>query len=87
MKKQLIKTAIELFTKTLDKKSKFYQQDITDFKNRIQSASAQQLEQSINNMSYMASKKSDIDFERETRKLDKAGMFNIGNMKPINALD
>lgn len=87
MKKQLIKTAIELFTKTLDKKSKFYSQDISDFKIRIQSTSIQQLQQSVNNMSYMASKKSDIDFERETTKLDKAGMFNIGNMKTINALD
>lgn len=87
MKKKLIETAIELFSKTLDKKSKFYEQDIADFTQRIKYASLQQIQQSVNNMTYMASKKSDVDFDRETKKLDKAGMFNIGNMKAINALD
>lgn len=87
MKRQLITTAIQLFTNTLDKRSKFYSQDLADFKTKINSVSFEQLQSSVNNMSYMASKKSDLDFDRETRKLDKAGMFNIGNMKSINALD
>ena len=81
------KQAIELYKKTLNKNSKFYKEDLQNFITNIKTASKTQVNQSLNNMSYMASKQSDIDFEKETNKLDKAGMFNIGNMKPINALD
>lgn len=87
MKKQLINESVRLFTNTLDKKSKWYNQDLTDFKQRIQCASIEQIKASINNMSYAQSEKSEIDFNKETRRLEKAGMFNISNMKHINALD
>ena len=87
MKAKLIKQAIELYKKTLDKKSKWYNDDLANFSSHIKTASLDKINQSINNMSYAQSKKADADFNRETRKLEKAGMFNIGNMKVINALD
>ena len=87
MKAKLIKQAIELYKKTLDSNSKWYNDDLANFTRGISAAPLEQIERSINNMSYAQSKKADADFNRETRKLEKAGMFNIGNMKAINALD
>lgn len=87
MKTELIKQAIALYKNTLDSKSKFYRDDLRSFTERINNAGIEQIKQSINNMSYMQSEKSERDFDRETKRLDKAGMFDIGKMKHINALD
>jgi len=86
-REQLISETIKLFIKTLDKKSKWFTQDLNDFSLRLNSASIEQIKSSYNNLSYMNSKQSDIDFDKETKRLEKAGMFNVGNMKPANALD
>lgn len=87
MKTKLITEAIKLYKKTLDVNSKWYNEDLKSFTIGVNTSTVEQLQKTVNNLSYLQSKQSDVDFEIETKKLDKAGMFNIGNLKPINALD
>ncbi len=86
-KQELIKQAVKLFKGTLNPQSKWYNQDMTDYYNRIQFASVEQIKTSINNMSYAGSKKVDSDVKREIAKLEQAGMFDVKSMKPINQLN
>lgn len=81
------KQAIELFKETLNPSSKFYAEDLQHFINGISLASKDHVRQTVNNLSYARSKKADNDFNRETKRMEIAGMFNIGNMHPRNSLD
>lgn len=87
MKSQLITEAIQAFKLTLNPESKFYNQDIIEFKNAISKKSAQDIKDHINRLKSYSSKYFEKKVNKELSKLDKQGMFNIKNFSPDNCLD
>lgn len=89
MKAQLIKKAVELYKLTLNTNSKFYADDVRDFKANISGLSETQINEKISRLNAITSNKSTFNksVEKEMRKMDNAGMFNVSSMAPKNALD
>jgi hypothetical protein len=89
MKKQLIAELTNLYKKSLNSSSKFYTQDVADFKKRAETKTEAQLRQQLANMKCIMGMDSKVNkiVNTEVKRMDKAGMFKVGNMKPVNALD
>jgi len=85
---QLEKEAIRLYTKA-NKSQKWFSEEINGFKAHIKAKPIQDLRQSVVNMKCLAGE--NINFNKEVDRLEseleKAGMYDIRNMKPQNALD
>jgi hypothetical protein len=67
--------------------SKWYESDKADFSRYISSLDTEKFEQVYNNWKVMWSPQFEKDCQKEINKLDKAGMFNIGNLSPKHQLD
>jgi hypothetical protein len=83
MKKELL----ENYKKTLSKSSKWYNQDIEDFKQNLDKCSKTKLKEMYNNMIAFNSEEFENKIKEEENKLMKAGMYNITKMQPVNMLD
>jgi hypothetical protein len=87
MKKQLITQAVKLYKKSLNPKSKWFNQDVTDFKSQLENKSIAELKEQVSRLSVYDSSKFKKDANKEVSKLNKGGMFDISNMSGKNALD
>ncbi len=86
---QLESELIKEFTKSLNPSSRWYKIDIEDFTANIKAWDNNRCMQSLSNMKAMNNPDSKFnrDVDKEIEKMEHAGLFNIGNMKPENCLD
>lgn len=89
MRKQLIQQLIEKYKKSLNQKSKWYSEDVKQYKKAISELSVDELNRKLGNISALVDNDSKFNraVRKEITKLDNAGMYNISGMKPGNALD
>ena len=77
------------YKKSLNPSSKWYNEDLNTFKERLKGKKKSELERQLNNM--LCINGSNVAFnnaiKKEMKKMEKAGMYNIKNMKATNALD
>lgn len=85
----LRKEIIGLHTKTLNPKSKWYAQDLADFRAVLSTKTEAEMRQQLANMRGIAGLDKGLNkiLEAEEKRMAKAGMYDLGNMKPENALD
>lgn len=88
-KQQLLKELLEQRKKSLNKNSKWYSQDIADYKENISKLSVKDLESRLEMFNAFSDPKSQFNkmANAEMKLMNKGGMYNIGNMKPTNCLD
>jgi len=75
---------------TLDSKSKWFNQDVKDFEDRLKLENdTEKLRTQLGNLRCLNGKSKSFNKKLAgfTKELDEAGMFNMGNMKVENALD
>lgn len=87
-RQQLESEAIRLYTQA-NKNSKWFAQDLADFKTYIKTRTATDLQQSVTNMKCLAGEntKFNKEVQRIENQLEKGGMYDIRNMQPRNAID
>lgn len=79
---------IKEYEKTLVPNSKFYDQDLQDFTKNVNACKDKmRMAKAIENLKALRSKAFDRFCEKEVSRMEEAGLFNINNFKPINALD
>ena len=71
----------------LNKNSKWYNDDVADFKSNLNKCSDSRIKEMYSNSIAFDSKSFEKFVEKEERKLLKAGMYNMSNLKPQNCLD
>jgi len=71
----------------LNKNSKWYSEDVADFKSNLNKVSDSRIKEMYSNIVAFNSKSFEKFVEKEERKLLKAGMYNMNNLKPQNCLD
>jgi len=81
------KERINQFEKTLNKNSKFYNEDLQNFINNVSKENKQKSEKSLSRVGYLNSDIFAKKVKKEINKLDDAGLFNISKMKVNNSLD
>ena len=86
--KSIITAAIEQYKKTINPASKWYTQDIADFKQRISVLPTKEVERILNNLSSMNNGNSNFNksVKSEVKALNKAGMFEMKNLSPNKCL-
>lgn len=67
--------------------SRWYESDKVEFFAYIHSVSDEKLDRIYGNWIAMESPEFKKECDREINRLDKAGMYDIGKMKPENCLD
>mgnify|MGYP001768575897 CR=1 FL=1 len=89
MKKQLINQVVASFKKSLNPNSKWYAQDLADFKARVSQLSVKELQEKAERLGAFYNPNSLLNrtANAEIKRMSKGGMFNVGNMKPENCLD
>lgn len=89
MKKQLIDQVVKNFKTTLNSSSKWFIEDLSNFKKGVSEKSVKELEQMISNFNAMNDENSSFNrsIRSEEKRMLKCGMFNVNNMKPFNCLD
>lgn len=80
-------TLVKNYISGLNKSSKWYEQDIADYKCNIDNISNAKLKEMYDNSIAFNSKSFEKIVAREESKLLKAGMFDINKLKPQNSLD
>jgi hypothetical protein len=70
-----------------DKSSKWYLSDKMDFQSKLRMLDVAELKYKLNQLSSLNSINFEKKVNKEINKLDKAGMFNLGNMSPVHQLD
>lgn len=70
-----------------NKSSKWFASDVKDFTSNLNKVSASRLDEMYNNAIAFNSPEFEANIAKEEKKMLKAGLFEIGNMKIINALD
>jgi len=80
---------IELYKSTLNPSSKWYGSDLFNFISIAENKTEAELSQQLANLRAITGNdaKFNKEVEREEKRMLKAGMFDIGNMKHKNALD
>lgn len=81
------KERVEQYKSTLNKSSKFYNEDLQNFINNISKESAEQSKKSISRVGSYSTKQFKAKVEREIEKMDNSGMFNVKKMHALNSLD
>lgn len=71
----------------LNKNSKWYNDDVVDFKNNLNKCSDSRIKEMYNNSIVFNSKSFEKFIDKEKEKLLKAGMYNMNNLKSQNSLD
>ena len=89
MKTSLVNELVANFKKTLKPSSKWFAQDVEDFKSNVEKLSVDELQIRWGNMNAMRNENSSFNkaIRAEEKKMLKSGMFNVGCMKPENCLD
>lgn len=70
-----------------NKNSKWFTSDVKDYIGYINSVSASKLDLLYSNAIAFNSPEFERNIEKEEKKMLKAGLYEMGNMKPVNALD
>ena len=71
----------------LNKDSKWYHEDVADFKNNLNKVSDSRVKEMYRNMVAFNSPSFEKWVEQEEGKMLKAGLFDMKNLKPQNCLD
>ena len=89
MKKVLINQLVENFKTMLNPQSKFYKEDLANFKEKVSTLSVNELKERVGRMNAMNDENSEFNraVRRETKRMEAAGMFDVGKMKQDNAID
>ena len=89
MKTSLVNQLVANFKRTLNPSSKWFAQDVADFKANVSRLSVKELEQKLGRFNAMNDEKSTFNkaVKKEVRLMDKSGLFNVSNMKPANCMD
>ena len=85
----MIIEAVEIYAGTLNPNSKFYNEDLQNFKRGISAKSEEEIKLHIDRLIQFSNPKSQFNLsaDKEVRKMDKGGMYDVNRLKPINALD
>jgi hypothetical protein len=86
MKKDMISQAVALYKKTLNPNSKWFSQDVEDFKNQLAKESVSVIKEKISRLSVYDSKAFKKEIDKHISVLGKGGMFDVKNMDGKNAL-
>lgn len=78
---------VRLLEATLKPKSKWYDQDLAEIIENVRKESPALTLIRIKNMKAMQSDQFEQEVAKEENKMAKAGLYDIGKMKPENALD
>lgn len=81
------KERVEQFKKTLNKTSKFYNEDLQNFIDNVLNESVAQSKETLSRIGSYSDKSQQKQVEKEIEKMDKAGMFNPSKMHILNSLD
>lgn len=86
---QLRSEILKVFKLSLNPNSKWYQQDLKDFTSILKTRTEKELQQQLANMRGIVGLDPEVNklCALEEKRMEKAGMYNLGNMKPENALD
>ena len=78
-----------LYKKSLNPNSKWYSEDLKTFMQVLSTKSDSQLRQQLANMNGIMGldAQTNLVIEHEEKRMAKYGMYDLGNMKPENALD
>ena len=89
MKNSLVNQLVSNFKKTLNSTSKWFAQDVADFKANVSSLSVKELEQKLSRFTAMTDEKSTFNkvVKKEVSLMNNSGLFNVSNMKAVNCLD
>ena len=84
-----IDKVIEAYKETLNPSSKWYEDDLNDFKCRISHKTESELMQQLANILAVSGKDKRVNsiVNNEINRMSRGGMFNVNTMKPINGLD
>lgn len=88
-KKELIKKLVSLYKLRLNPQSKFYTQDIQEYKERLSFDNVTELKRKLSNLESYSNEKSSFNktVKKEISKMDKNGLFDINKIKSKNMLD
>lgn len=78
---------VRLFKNSLNKSSKWYAQDLQDFIDNVSKEKPSKSTEVLGRVKAMNSKEFESQVAKEERKMERAGLFEMSNMRPINALD
>jgi hypothetical protein len=67
----MIKELVKMFEKTLNKNSKFYIQDLSDYSNRIKQENKQVITEKYNRLSCLSSKSFENNCDKYTNQIKK----------------
>jgi hypothetical protein len=81
------KFLIDRFIARQNKASKWYRGDVQDFKNGVMNVPDSTIDEMYSNAVALDSPAFEAMVAKEERRMDRAGMYSPGNMKPKNALD
>lgn len=70
-----------------NKKSKWFGQDVQDYSDNLVVQTSVRITELYNQALAFDSLEFEAEVEAEEKKMDKGGMYDMGNMKPENALD
>lgn len=84
---ELINRVCKEYSKSLRPDSKFYKEDMDHFRTEVSKKTTKEIEEHLNRLTFFHSKTMDKIVDREMRKLDRGGMFDVRKMKPGNQLD
>lgn len=81
------KERVEQYKKTLNKNSKFYNEDLQNFISNITKETASKSKSCLSRVGSYSDKKEQSKIKKEIEKMDKSGMFDIKKMHAANSLD
>lgn len=86
---ELDKQLILVYKRTLRPNSKWFAQDLADFRRHISQKTTQEKQRILNNLRNLTEDDSPLakEVEREIKSLDKAGMYDIRKIGPEHQLD
>lgn len=87
IKSEMIRDMMRNWERSNNPDSRFYNDDRTSYFRYISALDMKTLREKHSNSIALHSERFERMIERETNKMDRAGMFNVRNMKPENALD
>lgn len=70
-----------------NKSSKWFVADVKDFTSNLDKVSESRLDEMYHNATAFDSSEFEAKVAKEEKKMAKAGLYEMGNMKPVNALD
>jgi hypothetical protein len=89
MKSSLISQLVANYKKTLNTSSKWFAQDLADFKANVSRLSVKELEVKLGRLTSLNDENSSFNkkVKKEVSLLNRGGMFDMSKMKAANCLD